>query len=261
MTKKIELNSGVHHLDLYGGYDFEIVTQESSEGSLVLHFYGKDQINLKLLFNGRNTWSYLSVNHSDEALTIDEEIQVEHDTYLHLNYAELSKGSHKRKTRLMMQGKHSEAAIKAAVLTFNKLHWVIEMDHLAPYTKSQITANGIVLNQADLLLEVGGHIAKGNIKSETHQMSRIMNLGETMRGTVFPKLLIEENDVAASHAASIGQANEEHLYYLKSRGLTHEEALKLMTLGYLLPIVDEIDDELLKENLRQEIEMKVSGQW
>ena len=124
-----------------------------------------------------------------------------------------------------------------------------------------VNCNAIVLDNARLKLEIIGSISKGNSGSETHQMSRIMNLGDNVHGMVYPMLLIDENDVAASHAASVGQPDEEQVYYLQSRGLTRLDALKLIITGYLMPIVDAIDDEVIKETLVQEIMEKVNNQW
>ena len=49
-------------------------------------------------------------------------------------------------------------------------------------------------------------------------------------------LCIDENDVQASHAAVVGKLNEEHIYYLLSRGLSLADARRLISLGYLKPI-------------------------
>ena len=51
-----------------------------------------------------------------------------------------------------------------------------------------------------------------------------------------PILCIDENDVQASHAAVVGKLNEEHIYYLLSRGLSLADARRLISLGYLKPI-------------------------
>ncbi|HBN00459.1 MAG TPA: Fe-S cluster assembly protein SufD, partial [Firmicutes bacterium] len=55
-------------------------------------------------------------------------------------------------------------------------------------------------------------------------------------GLASPILKISDNDVLASHAAVVGRLNEEHLFYLESRGLSEEEAKRLIALGYLKPI-------------------------
>ena len=70
--------------------------------------------------------------------------------------------------------------------------------------------------------------------------------------------MIDENDVEASHATTIGQMDENQMYYLQSRGLSEDEAIRLVTIGYLLPIARISDDPKLQEALAQEIETKVN---
>ena len=72
-----------------------------------------------------------------------------------------------------------------------------------------------------------------------------------------PVLLIDENEVKASHATTLGQPDENQLYYLQTRGLSRSQALGLLTLGYLLPISELFDNEEIKEKLKNEIEKKV----
>ncbi|NLC04945.1 MAG: SufD family Fe-S cluster assembly protein, partial [Erysipelothrix sp.] len=68
-----------------------------------------------------------------------------------------------------------------------------------------------------------------------------------------------ENDVEASHAASVGQPDPEAIYYLQSRGLTLEKTMEMITLGYLMPIVNVIENESIREELTETIHAKVVG--
>jgi Fe-S cluster assembly protein SufD len=67
-------------------------------------------------------------------------------------------------------------------------------------------------------------------------------------------LNIDENEVKASHAATVGKLNESHLFYLMSRGLTKEEARRLVTLGYLKPIVSYFEGDV-----KDEIDRAIEG--
>ena len=63
-----------------------------------------------------------------------------------------------------------------------------------------------------------------------------------------PYLFIDDFDVKASHAAGVGKMDEDHLYYLQSRGLSKKQAMQLITYGYLKPVVEVIDNEKLREH-------------
>lgn len=84
-------------------------------------------------------------------------------------------------------------------------------------------------------------------------MSRILTTSDHQRSEAIPVLLIDENDVAASHANSMGKMDDDYLYYLKSRGIKEEQARELLTLSYLLPISEILDREETREMLTQKI--------
>lgn len=102
-----------------------------------------------------------------------------------------------------------------------------------------------------------GNILKGAFDSASHQETRVLTLGKDHETKVIPLLLIDENDVKASHALTIGEPDENQLYYLQSRGLSKETALGLLSVGYFMPVIRQIENEDLREQLREEMERKV----
>ena len=83
-----------------------------------------------------------------------------------------------------------------------------------------------------------------------------MVFDEKSNGIAKPILKIDENDIQASHAAIVGKINDEHIFYLTSRGLSEEEAKRIITLGYLKPILKGFSDD----NMVQEIENLIEGE-
>ena len=103
-----------------------------------------------------------------------------------------------------------------------------------------------------------GHIKHGGTKSIANQESRVLMLSEHARGDANPILLIDEDDVEAGHAASVGRVDPEQLYYLMSRGISQKEAERLVIHGFLDPVVRELPIEDVKRQLREVIELKVN---
>lgn len=62
---------------------------------------------------------------------------------------------------------------------------------------------------------------------------KVLLLGKNARAEVEPELEIDSNDVKASHSASIGQIDEEQLFYLMSRGLNRQESVKMIIKAFL----------------------------
>ena len=76
-------------------------------------------------------------------------------------------------------------------------------------------------------------------------------------GIAKPILKIDENDIEASHAAVVGKINDEHLFYLTSRGLTEADAKQLITFGYLKPIMNGFIEDEIKEEISTLIERRM----
>lgn len=259
----IKVNSGINLeiLDVTMYSEVLIEIPSNTMGSLCLEVIGSGNLNININVGSNSEFKYLWLNHSEASLEVEETINVMDHAHLIASYGEMTSGSHKKNTTLQFLGERSRVDLKGAIVAFNTLEWKVLALHQAKKSTAHVDCNAIVLDNAKLHLEVAGKIEKGQSGSETHQMSRIMNLGDNSKGIVYPMLLIDENDVAASHAASVGQPNEEHLYYLQSRGLTRVESLKLITMGYLMPIVEGIDSVEIKEALTLEISKKVNQQW
>ncbi|MEL0538508.1 Fe-S cluster assembly protein SufD [Staphylococcus debuckii] len=125
-------------------------------------------------------------------------------------------------------------------------------------TDGYILKHGVVEDSATIIFNGIGYIKHGGSKSVANQESRVLMLSEKARGDANPILLIDEDDVEAGHAASIGRVDEEQLYYLMSRGISKHEAERLVIHGFLDPVVRELPIEDVKRQLREVIELKVA---
>src|SRR5699024_10221658 len=91
------------------------------------------------------------------------------------------------------------------------------------------------------------------------QESRVLMLSKGARGDANPILLIDEDDVTAGHAASVGRVDDMQLYYMQSRGISRKEAERLIIHGFLAPVVNELPIETIKNHLTQLIEANIKS--
>ena len=82
-------------------------------------------------------------------------------------------------------------------------------------------------------------------------------LSDKARSDANPILLIDENDVTAGHAASIGQVDPEDLYYLMSRGLNQKTAEQLVIRGFLGTVIAEIPVKEVRDEMIAVIDTKL----
>jgi len=76
-------------------------------------------------------------------------------------------------------------------------------------------------------------IQKDAVGANAFLRFKVLLLGKTSRAQVDPELEILTNDVRASHAASVGQIDEEQLFYLMSRGINKKDSIKLIVEAFL----------------------------
>ena len=138
-----------------------------------------------------------------------------------------------------LKEENAGAYIKLASLSANKddKEISISINHLVGKTYGRVDNYGVCKDLGKLLFAGPSHIFEKAIKSKTQQNAKIMVFDEASNAIAKPILKIDENDIEASHAASVGKVSDEHIFYLTSRGLTTEEAKMLITLGYLKPIL------------------------
>ncbi|HYK73261.1 MAG TPA: Fe-S cluster assembly protein SufD [Pseudoneobacillus sp.] len=129
--------------------------------------------------------------------------------------------------------------------------------HFGKHTEGYILKHGVMKDAATSIFNGIGKIEHGASKSNAEQESRVLMLSEKARGDANPILLIDEDDVTAGHAASVGRVDPLQLYYLMSRGIPKTEAERLVIHGFLAPVVKQLPIEGVKKQLTEVIERKV----
>lgn len=133
----------------------------------------------------------------------------------------------------------------------------VSVYHFASNTFARMDNYGVCKDEAKLTFSGISKIENGAYDSKTHQNAKIMVFDEKSTGIAKPILKIDENSIEASHAAVVGKINDEHLFYLVSRGLSEAEAKELITLGYLKPILKGFQDEEVAEQISNLIEERM----
>ncbi|MEK6895819.1 MAG: Fe-S cluster assembly protein SufB [Nanoarchaeota archaeon] len=122
-----------------------------------------------------------------------------------------------------------------------------KVHHLAPNTSSVVLSKGISKNGGTSSYRGLIEIKKGckNVKSSVSCDGLMMD--NESRALTFPSMDVKENDVKVSHEATIGRIGEEQLFYLMSRGLTQEEATKMIVSGFIEPVIKHLPLEYAAE--------------
>lgn len=135
----------------------------------------------------------------------------------------------------------------------NKKMFDINFNHLAKNTNFNMTNYGVCQDSSFLQFKGVGFIQNGASKSYANQSAKIMVFSSKAHAEANPILKIDENDVSASHGAALGKINDDHLFYLMARGISEEDAKRLITLGYLNPVLPLFFDDEIKKDVEKAI--------
>jgi Fe-S cluster assembly protein SufD len=138
-----------------------------------------------------------------------------------------------------------------------KQNFTTKVIHFGKNSNGYILKHGVMKDAASSIFNGIGKIEHGATKSDAVQESRVLMLSPEARGDANPILLIDEDDVTAGHAASVGRVDPTQLYYLMSRGISKTEAERLIIHGFLAPVVNQLPVEAVKKQLTEVIERKV----
>ncbi|MFR4287357.1 MAG: Fe-S cluster assembly protein SufD [Enterococcus italicus] len=156
-------------------------------------------------------------------------------------------------------GEGSHAELKAVAISAGRQTQAIDtrVTNKAPYSIGHILQHGVIRERGTLTFNGIGHIIKGAKGADAQQESRVLMLSDQARGDANPILLIDENEVTAGHAASVGRVDPEEMYYLLSRGLHKEEAERLVIRGFLGSVLTAIPVKEVQKELIEVIEGKL----
>jgi len=108
--------------------------------------------------------------------------------------------------------------------------------HESPSTEARVVEKSILRNKSKSLFKGMIRIKENASKSNSFLSGRSILLDKDAKSDAIPGLEIFTNDVKATHSASVAQIDEEQIFYLKTRCLTHEEAERTIVEGFLEPL-------------------------
>lgn len=217
--------------------DLIIKENETKELNLI------DQNNLNLVMNENSNLilNLCFLNNSNDILINGD---IKENSNITFNVADFSKGKYKclLETTLLKNANINFNLASLTSLNDEKI-FNLKFKHLKENSTSLINNFGVCLNQSKLHIIGENTIVNKAKKSKTSLNSKIIVFDKDAKALAKPILKIDENDVIANHGAAIGKVNTEHLFYLKSKGLSEQEAKALIVAGYLKPIASKFDED------------------
>lgn len=219
----------------------------SGETSLYLHnLKSESELHFELL---ENAVLYLSFFVDSTLENVKINANLGKNSKIVVYFADFSVQKNKLDATINLNDEGATCEWHLASLSSNKDNKdiMVNIYHNHPSTFGRIDNYGVCKDEGKLQFSGISYILKGCHQSKSHQNAKIVVFDNNCVAKAKPILKIDENDIEASHAASVGKVSDEHIFYLTSRGLNLEEAKMLITLGYLKPILKGFNESIQNE--------------
>lgn len=135
------------------------------------------------------------------------------------------------------------------------------VDHNQPNCVSRVTYKGALQGEEARTVWIGDVLIRENAaQTDTYEQNRNLILTDGARADSVPNLEIETGEiVGAGHASATGRFDDEHLFYLQSRGISEVEARRLVVRGFLMEVVQQIGNRELEDRLAAALESELAN--
>ena len=217
-----------------------------------IEYINSNNINVNYIINSNITVK-LSIYSDNDNLIINNNYTLKENSNL-LLFKFYNNKTIKENITINLEGIYSQVSYFFSTICTNNESYNIKIIHNNKYTKSYISNKCIALNNSTITYTIDSIVPACNINSIMDQNTKIIELG-TANATIKPNMYIEENDVEAKHGSVIGNFNEEEIFYLMSRGINKNDAIKLLSSGFILSHL------LVSDELTNKIKDIINKNW
>jgi Fe-S cluster assembly protein SufD len=129
----------------------------------------------------------------------------------------------------------------------------ITIDHIAPFTSSEMLYKGIIENKSRAVFNGRLHVASLAKKILAYQANHNLLLSNQAEVYTKPELEIYADDVKCKHGATVGQLDQDALFYLQSRGINKLDAMHILLQGFARDIIERIADPAIKTHIEKKV--------
>ncbi len=158
-----------------------------------------------------------------------------------------------------MDGEDSVAEISGLYLCpdSERVNIRLNVSHNVPNCTSHQLFRGIVAGHALTSFHGLIRVAQDAQKTEAYQENHNLLLSDTAEARTMPQLEIYADDVKCSHGATVGRLNEEEQFYMRSRGISEEDAKLLQMVSFLSPALSRIGDETRRAEIAETVSLSL----
>lgn len=160
------------------------------------------------------------------------------------------------KLDVILEGEGAEAAVSGVYLCGNeeKVNISVDVHHNVPHCMSRQIFKGLAGGKSRVDFYGKIIVAPDAQVTEAYQENHNLLLSDDAKVNTKPQLEIYADDVKCSHGATVGRLNEEEQFYMRSRGITLEQAKVLQMISFVHPVLEHISDISLRSEISEVVE-------
>lgn len=154
--------------------------------------------------------------------------------------------------KLILQGENIEAHLNGVSMLskHNESHVHVLIDHQAPNCRSLQLFKNALADYSHSAFEGKILVKREAQKTDAFQLNNNLLLSDHAQADSKPNLEIFADDVKASHGSTVGQLDNEQIFYMKTRGFTEAQAKNLLVKGYCAEVIEQITTDSLRNKMR-----------
>jgi Fe-S cluster assembly protein SufD len=130
--------------------------------------------------------------------------------------------------------------------------------HEAGHTTGDTVWKGALTGESRASYEGLIHIVKDAQETDTYLQTHSMLLSPRAKGDSIPSLIVETDNVKASHGGTVGEVDEDQIFYMMTRGIARRDAVRILVEGYFEEVIQRLHDPVLEEMVRERIAEKIA---
>lgn len=270
VPRGVRVDEPLHALaGLSGGVDLDrtlVILEEGAHATLMAETAGDDQPALHCgateVFIGRGAnLRYVSLQNWGAGTWhfAHQKALVGREGYLQWTIGALGARLAKVNQHVALVDEDARAEVNGVMFTEGRQHlsYHTKQLHEAPHCKSDLLYKGALQDNSRIVWRGMIRVEKGAQKTDAYQRDDNLVLSQHARADSIPGLEIEADDVRCTHGATVGRVDDEQIFYARCRGLTRNEAVRMIVTGFFQQVFDRIAVESVRESLGRAIVRKI----
>lgn len=272
MDKSLQI-IGVRNADLTGELSFSETFRfgRNSSGRIIIcshtitpdEFHTTENARIELAEGASAEFFVMQNEHNKARHDLRCSVSLSEGASLRMVFISLHGGEINNDITVELNGRHAECDLSGLYLadTGQKMSNSVNLKHLVPDCNSNQLFKGILNDDAVSNFYGGILVAPDAQRTEAFQANHNLLLSDLAKAHSKPQLEIYADDVKCSHGATVGRLDEDELFYMRSRGITADEARLLQQMAFAYEVLERITSDELRERVQSLVEGRLRGDF